>query len=163
MIVRSPRIHVKYSILSYLGLNKYVIMRDSMLIIHFIGLAMGLGTSFGYLFLGMHAAKLPPEERGKFMINTFVLTRMGHIGLTLLVISGGALMTPYWKTLGDMPLMIAKLFLVLVLAALIGISSSQARKVKAGDMERLKRLPVIGRFSLLTALAIVVLAVLVFH
>ena len=62
------------------------------MIFHFIGLVMGLGTSFGFMFLGMAAAKLPEEERPKFMVNALGLSRMGHIGLTLLVISGLFLM-----------------------------------------------------------------------
>ena len=37
-------------------------MRETMLVIHFLGLAMGLGTSFGYMFLGMAASKMPKEE-----------------------------------------------------------------------------------------------------
>jgi hypothetical protein len=34
-------------------------MRDFMLILHFIGLAMGLGTSFANMYLGRAASKLP--------------------------------------------------------------------------------------------------------
>jgi uncharacterized membrane protein len=139
-------------------------MRDAMLIIHFVGLAMGLGTSFGFMFLGIASSKMEPAEAQKFNINSFALSRMGHIGLLLLIISGGYLMTPYWGSLSQMPLLIAKLVLVLVLAALIGIISANARKAKAGDAEKyLNKIRPLGMLALLTALTIVILAVSIFH
>lgn len=138
-------------------------MRDVMLIIHFIGLAMGLGTSFAMMFLGIAASKLEPEERGKFIINTSVVTKMGHIGLVLLFLSGGYLMTPYWSALGSMPTMIAKLVLFVVLGGFIGVMSAKLKKAKAGDMTQLLAVKKMGPFTLLTSLAIVVLAVLTFH
>jgi uncharacterized membrane protein len=139
-------------------------MREAMLIIHFIGLAMGIGTSFAFMFLGIKASSLEKEESVKFSLNTLVLSRMGQIGLTLLVLSGGYLMTPYWKVLGSMPLLIAKLVLVLVLGAVVGIASSKAKKAAAGNTEEeLKKIRPLGMIGLATGLAIVVLAVLVFH
>ena len=68
-------------------------MRETMLIFHFIGLAMGLGTSFAFIFLGKASAKMEESESQKFTLNTLALGRMGHIGLTVLVISGLFLMS----------------------------------------------------------------------
>jgi len=139
-------------------------MRDVMLIVHFIGLAMGLGTSLAFLFLGMASAKMEKSDAQKFMLNAFALTKMGQIGLVLLVVSGGYLMTPYWSTLSSQPMLIAKLVLVVVLAAFIGIISATARKAKKGDTEKhLKRIKPLGKLALLTALVIVVIAVYIFH
>jgi len=139
-------------------------MQDIMLIFHFIGLAMGLGTSLGFMFLGMAGSKMEKEEQLKFMLNTLALGRMGHIGLTLLVISGLVLMTPYWSILPSSPLLIAKLTLVLVLGALIGIISSKGKKAQRGNAEEnLKKIQPLGKMALLTGVAIVVLAVLSFH
>ncbi len=119
-------------------------MREAMLIIHFIGLAMGVGTSFAFLFLGIASSKMEKNEGQKFILNSFALSKMGHTGLALLIISGGYLMTPHWKDLGDMPLLIAKFVLVLVLGALIGIIGSNAKKARKGDAEthlkKIKRL-----------------------
>lgn len=134
-----------------------------MLIIHFIGLAMGLGTSIGFMFLGIASTKMEEAEARKFRVNVLPMSRMGHIGLALLVISGGYLMTPYWGALGSTPLLIAKLALVVVLATLIGLIAVTARKVKAGDAAQYAKIRPLGQASLLTAVAIVVLAVLVFH
>jgi uncharacterized membrane protein len=139
-------------------------MRNAMLILHFIGLAMGLGTSFAFMFLGRASSKMEKSEALKFTLNTFALSKMGHIGLTLLVVSGIFLMTPFWGSLLTWPLLMTKLVLVLVLGALVGIISAAARKAKNGDAEnQLKKIPILGRLSLLTSLAIVIIAVLIFQ
>lgn len=139
-------------------------MHEIMLIFHFLGLAMGLGTSFGFMFLGIASGKMEKEDRMKFQLNAMGLSRMGHIGLTLLVISGIFLMESYWSALPSSPLLIAKLVLVLVLAALIGIITSIGKKARHGDVEaQLKKIQPLGKIALLTGLMIVVLAVYFFH
>ncbi len=140
-------------------------MRDVMLILHFIGLAMGLGTSFAFMFLGIAGSKMEKAESQKFRLNTFALSTMGHIGLTLLIVSGIFLMKPFWSIVDKSPLLIAKLLLVVLLAALVGIISATARRAKKGDNteNNLKKIEPLGKLSMLTALAIVVLAVLFFH
>lgn len=139
-------------------------MRDAMLIVHFLGLAMGLGTSFAFLFLGIKGSKLDKEEGRKFAMNSSVLGTMGHIGLTMLIISGLYLMTPFWNTLNARPLLIVKLILVLVLTITIILSSIYSNRLKkGGSASNLKKLAVLGKVSLLTAICIVLLAVLSFH
>ena len=135
-----------------------------MLIIHFLGLAMGLGTSFAFLFLGRASSKLEPAERAKFMFTASSVSTMGNIGLGLLFISGGYLMTPYWKTLGDNPMLIAKLSLFVILGALIGMMSARMRRAKANqDAAALGGVAKMGPITLLVTLTIVVLAVYIFH
>ncbi|MCB0775613.1 MAG: hypothetical protein KDB99_04725 [Chitinophagaceae bacterium] len=139
-------------------------MREVMLIIHFIGLAMGLGTSIGFIFLGAAASKMEKADQQKFMVNSFALSNMGKTGLVLLVLSGGYLMTPYWSSLTSMPLLMIKLGLVLLLIVLIIILTSLMSKVKKGEAEKYApKIPIVGRISLLTVLAIVILAVYNFH
>lgn len=139
-------------------------MREVMLIVHFIGLAMGLGTGIGFIFLGAAASKLEKSEQPKFMMTAFSLSGMGQIGVVLLVISGGYLMSPYWKVLTETPLLMVKLSLVVLLIILIITNSIFISKVRKGEAAKyLPKIPVIGRLTLLTALAIVALAVYVFH
>jgi uncharacterized membrane protein len=139
-------------------------MREFMLIFHLLGLTMGVGTSIAFMFLGIAGARLEGQERMKFTLNTLALSRMGHIGLTVLVITGLYLMTPYWKTLADRPLLIAKLTLVLVLLVTISIIGVYSRKARKGEPEsNLKKIALLGRISLLCGLAIITLAVLVFR
>lgn len=139
-------------------------MYDIMLIFHFIGLAMGLGTSFGFMFLGIASSKMEKDDRIKFQLKSMVLSRMGHIGITLLIVSGVALMKPYWSILPSSPVLIAKLVMVLVLIALIGIITSIGNKARQGDTEvQLSRIEPLGKIALLTGITIVVLAVYFFH
>ena len=139
-------------------------MYTTMLTLHFLGLAMGVGTSFGFMFLGMASGKMEKEERIKFQVNVLALSRMGHIGITLLIISGLYLMTPYWGILSSSPALIAKLVLVLVLAALIGIISSIGKKARQGDAEtQFKKIEPLGKIALLTGVVIVILAVYIFQ
>jgi hypothetical protein len=62
-------------------------MYDVLLMLHFIGLAMGVGTSFAMLTLGSTARRLPPEERGVFFGRIGGLAKNGSIGFALLVAS----------------------------------------------------------------------------
>ncbi len=138
-------------------------MRDAMLIIHFLGLAMGVGTSFGMMILGMAASKMEKEEGINFSIKSFALSKMGHIGLVLLVVSGGALMTPYWSVLGDSPFLITKLVLVLVLAAMIGMISGKAKRINPENAELvLAKIRPLALIAMSCSIAIVILAVLYF-
>ena len=139
-------------------------MRELMLIIHFIGLAMALGAGFANLFLGTVASKLQPAERGSFMSKTMILGRMGQIGLGLLLLSGFYLITPYWKVLGEMPLLIAKLSLVAIILILVTSFIIVARKAKKqNNPAMLAKMRPLGILNFLIAIAVVILAVLVFH
>lgn len=139
-------------------------MRETMLVLHFIGLTMGLGTSFAHLFLGIASSRMQPEEATKFRVKTLALTRMGHIGLTLLLVSGLYLITPYWKVLPSMPLLIAKLVLVSLLIALIVIISIKAKKAIKGDTAvEMKKIEPLGKLTFIIGLSIVILAVLIFR
>ena len=135
-----------------------------MLITHFVGLAMGLGTGFANMFLGIASAKMEANEAKKFRLHTLALSRMGHIGLVLLVLSGIFLMTPYWSILPSSPLLIAKLALVVVLATVVALIGSAGAKAKAGDTDvQFKKIQPLGKITLVVSLLIVILAAAVFH
>lgn len=139
-------------------------MRDVMLILHFLGLTMSLGTGFANLFLGIAASKLEPAERGKFMANTMILMRMGHTGLGLLLLSGFYLITPFWKDLADMPFLIAKLVLVGLLLILVSTITVIVRKaLREGNPAKLAKLKPFGMLNFFVGITIVVMAVLSFH
>lgn len=139
-------------------------MRETMLIFHFIGLTMGLGTGFAHAFLGIATSKMTADEATKFRLHSLVLSKMGHIGIALLVVSGLYLITPYWKILSSTPLLILKLALVIILILLITLINIAAGKAKSGDAERqLKKMAQLGKMTLLVGIVIVILAVNIFH
>jgi len=139
-------------------------MRELMLVIHFIGLAMALGAGFANLFLGTVASKLEPAERGSFMSKIMILGRMGQIGLGLLVLSGLLLATPYWKVLGEMPFLIAKLSLVAILLILVSTVLILLSKAKKQNNPALfAKIKPLGILNFLIGISIVILAVLAFR
>jgi uncharacterized membrane protein len=140
-------------------------MREVMLILHFIGLAMGLGTSFAHAFLGSVTAKMSADEANRFRVHSLVLGKMGFVGIILLLVSGFYLITPYWKILPHTPLLILKLVLVVILISLITvINILSAKAKKASDPEvQFKKIEPFGKMTMLVALIIVIVAVYIFH
>lgn len=144
--------------------SNYLYVRDTMLIIHFIGLAMGLGTSFTHIFLSKALLKLSPDEKIKFSRQTKDLSVMGAIGTILLLISGIYLIIPYWPALKHMHLLIAKLILFLFLVILIlFINLNAKRNLNKGIEESSKGIKVMGKMTFLLGVIIVILAVMIFH
>ena len=139
-------------------------MRETMLVLHFIGLTMGMGTGFAHAFLGIATSKMSAEEATKFRMHTLVLGKMGHTGIGLLVLSGLYLITPYWKILPSSPLLILKLSLVVILLVILTLISSTAKKAQKGDAEvHLKKIQQLGKITLPLSIIIVILAIYVFH
>ena len=139
-------------------------MREVMLILHFIGLAMGLGTSFAHAFLGIATSKMSSEEATKFRLHSLALSRMGHIGIALLIMSGLYLIIPYWTILPSSPLLVLKLVLVVILVVLISLINLSTKKARKGDAEvQLKKMEQLGKMTLMLSLIIVILAVYIFH
>jgi uncharacterized membrane protein len=142
-------------------------MHDLLLITHFIGLALGVGTGFANLNLGLSTRDMEMPARVQFMLRTLSLAKNGSYGLLLLIVSGLGLMfergVPATFAWGG-GMFHAKLTLVLVLIGLLGYMQVTIKRVKqAGGGPLMAKLPTIGRFMLLTSVSIVVFAVLAFH
>jgi uncharacterized membrane protein len=141
-------------------------MHTLLLIIHFIGLALGLGTGFALFTLGLAAKDMAPADRGAFMRRAMVLGKNGSIGLLLLILSGvwlvfsqGAAEVLAWG--GGM--FHVKLTLVVILMGTFGYMQMLIRQAKGSDgAAAMARLPLVGRIMLLLNIAIVVTAVLAF-
>jgi uncharacterized membrane protein len=73
-------------------------------------------------------------------------------------------MSGYWAALTSTPLLMAKLALVVILAALIGMISARSRRAIATNSDAdLKKIEPLGKITLPIGIAIIILAVLVFH
>jgi len=149
-------------------------MYDFVLALHFVGLALGLGTGFAMLVLGRAAAGLDPPERGKFMMRASVLSKNGAIGLLLLVTTGPWLLFGKWPGMGFIRTgprtFHVKLVLVVISLVLFGVIQVTAKKARvaaaAGSPEAGLLMAKIGKLStgmLLLVLTIVVMATLSFH
>jgi hypothetical protein len=139
-------------------------MRPTMLFLHFIGLALGTGSGFASLFLGISNKNLPKEELKPFMLKLRALGYMGLSGLILLVLSGGYLASPYWSNIGSMPFFIVKLSLVLALLILVVMMDVKWRKaIRNHGGPDLQAIPKLGRLAFPISLLIILFAVLQFR
>lgn len=139
-------------------------MREAMLILHFIGLAMGVGGSFSLLILRLSTSKMEPKEALKLKLNSFALSKLVHTGLLLLVVSGVYLIMPYWQDISSMPVLITKLILVILLISIAFIIRSKVKKAKQGDAKtELPKVALLGKIALALGITIIILAVFVFR
>ena len=137
-----------------------------LLFLHFIGLALGVGTSFAMLTLGASVKDLPPEERGKFMLRAGALRKNGSAGLGLLILSGLAMFLlrgpPAVMAWGG-PAFHVKLTLVVLLIGFFGYMQTVMKKVHAaGGGPLMAKLPKLGAIMLVLNIAIVLSAVIAF-
>lgn len=138
----------------------------SLLFLHFIGLALGLGTSFAMLTLGAAARELSPEERGKFMLRVGALRKNGSAGLGLLILSGLAMFIlrgPLEMLRFGGGALHVKLTLVVILIGFFGYMQVVMKKVReAGGGPLMAKLPKLGAIMLALSVAIVLCAVIAF-
>lgn len=142
-------------------------MYTALLFLHFVGLALGVGTGFAQMALGMASRDLPPAERTAFMLRSAAIGKNGSVGLTLLLLTGVGMMlvrgvseTFQWGG-GAFH---AKLGLVVILFGVFGAMQSMLKRARQqGGGPAMAKLPAIGRVMLLLSLLIVLAAVLAFH
>ncbi len=138
----------------------------ALLMLHFVGLAMGVGTGFAGLRLGMATKDMDPAERGKFMMRASAIGKNGSIGLGLLLLTGigMALMRGIPQTLAwGGPALHAKLTLVVIAIGIFGYMQVVQKKVRlAGGGPLMAKLPKLAAAMLLTGLSIIVCAVIAF-
>jgi uncharacterized membrane protein len=138
----------------------------SLLFLHFIGLALGVGTSFAMLTLGAATKDLPADERTKFMLRAGALRKNGSMGLGLLILSGLALFVlrgPAAVMAWGGPALHVKLTLVVILIGFFGYTQVVLKKVRlAGGGPNMEKLPKLGAIMLLLSVGIVLSAVVAF-
>jgi len=140
-------------------------MYDFLLILHFFGLALGVGGGLASFTLGLASKDMAPEERGKFLQRAAILRKNGSYGLLLLIASGlGFVVERGFSnlTFRGGGFFHAKLTLVVVMAGLLGYMQSQFKKAQ-GNPALMGRLLLLSRIMLVTGLTVIVLAVLAFH
>ena len=138
-----------------------------LLMIHFIGLALGVGASFALFTLRKASASLEPAERSKFMLRAAVVSKNGSYGLLLLLLSGLAMFFlggPRAVMAAGGPAFHAKLTLVVVLCGVVGYSQALGKRARlAGGGPLMAKLGTLGTVSLALSVAIVVCAVIAFQ
>jgi hypothetical protein len=142
-------------------------MYSILLFFHFIGLALGVGTGFASLVLGIATKDLAPPDRAAFMLRASAIGKNGSIGLLLLILTGVSMMlmrgVPETFAWGGGAFH-AKLGLVVVFCGLYGyLQSLVARARKEGGGPTMAKIPRVSGPLLLIGVAIVACAVVAFH
>jgi len=138
-----------------------------LLMLHFVGLAIGVGASFALFTLRRASASLPEAERVSFMLRALSVSKNGSYGLLLLLVSGLAMFFmrgPSTVMAMGGPALHAKLTLVVILCGVVGYSQALGKRARtAGGGPALGKLPAVGNAILALGVAIVIAAVLAFQ
>lgn len=138
-------------------------MHETLLILHFLGLAMGLTVPFSNIVMAGLIAQAQPNERpilGRF---PFAVAKVGNIGLALLWITGPTLLFTKYGGFAGVPWQFhAKLAAVVVLTLGVGFIHMNKRKALAGDAAAMARIQNTAKLTMLSALTAMVFAVLTF-
>ena len=138
-------------------------LNQVLLILHFLGLAMGLAVSFSGMVMQGLIDKAAPADKAVLARFPPAMSRVGDIGLVLLWATGLTLVFTKWGGFGVMPWTFhVKLTAVVILTALIGYIHSLMRKARNGDAAAAAQIKSVGRVAFLFALTAVVFAVLTF-
>jgi hypothetical protein len=134
-----------------------------LLILHFLGLGMGLSVGFSSMVMGALMGKSTPADQAVLARFPPAMSRVGDIGLATLWITGLTLLFSKWGGFGVMPWTFhVKLTAVVILTALIGYIHTLMRKARNGDAAAMKQIPLVGRVAFLMAVTAVVFAVATF-
>lgn len=139
-------------------------MYTLLLFVHFIGLAMGVGTGFAILRIARSNRHLPPPEMGALMQKISALRLNGYVGFALLIASGLAMvgMRPYLASVGGGAFR-AKMTLVVLMVVNIGVMHSVMGKAKRAGGPPPKLLMKLGNLNFAMGVVTVLLAVVAFH
>ena len=138
-------------------------LNEILLILHFVGLAMGLAVPFANMVLQGVAANASPPEKTVLARVPPAMSRVGDIGLTLLLVTGVTMVFTKYGGFAVMPWQFqVKMAAVVLLVALVGYIHMLMGKARKGDAAAVARIPAVGRITFLLALIAVVFAVLTF-
>jgi protoporphyrinogen IX oxidase len=131
--------------------------------IHLVALAMGGVATFGIPVAGSKMATATAETRPLLFAIVEGLSRIGRIGLGLLIITGPLLVwLKYGGISGFTFWFWVKMVLVVILLGIVIFAGINGKRAQSGDMAAAKRSPQIGMAGMITFLLVVAAAVLAF-
>lgn len=131
--------------------------------LHLVSLAVGGAASFGIPVVGGLMPTVAPEVRPTLFKVIKGLSTVGRGGLAGLIVTGPLLV---WLKFGGVSGFTgwfwAKMVFVVILIGLIAWAGVNARRAEGGDMDAVKRAPMIGGLATLVLLAVIFTAVFEF-
>jgi uncharacterized membrane protein len=136
---------------------------EVVLILHFLGLAMGFSVSIGNIVVVNLMAKAAPGERAVLARFPPAISKVGHAGLGLLWATGLTMLYTRWNGLAGMPWQFhVKLTAVILLTLTVAYLTRLEKQVRRGDTAAAARIQTFGKVASASALVAVIFAVLTF-
>ena len=137
---------------------------DFLFWLHLASIALGGAAVFGIPVVGAMISSAKQEDRGTLLQVAIRLSRVGHVALACLLITGPAALWASGLYLSGLPHWFwAKMLLVASLIPLVIFASRNTKRVAHGDQAAAARAPKIGLSILVVYLSVLAMAVLSFH
>lgn len=135
----------------------------SVLVLHFLGLAMGTSVSFGNIVMLGLIAKAAPGEKAVLARFPPAISKVGRVGLTLLWATGLTMIYTRWNGFSGMPWQFhVKLTAVVLLTIVVVYIGRLEAQIQRGDTAAAAKLPTFGKLASICALTAVIFAVFAF-
>jgi len=136
---------------------------QALLVLHFVGLGMGLSVTFGNIVaLGLITSAAGPE---KAVLARYppAISKVGRLGLGILWVTGATMAYTKWSGIWSMPWTFdVKLTAVIVLTLCVVYITRLEARIRQGDQAAAAQIQTIGKVTSLCAVTAIIFAVLTF-
>ena len=138
-------------------------LNQTLLVLHFIGLGLGLSVSFSNMVMQRVMLAGAPADRPILARFPPAMSVLGRIGLTLLWVTGAVMLYTKWGGLGVLPWQFhAKLTAVVLLTITVTYIHALERQIQRGNTAAAAKIAAFGKIAFGFAIVAVVFAVLTF-
>jgi len=135
----------------------------TLMVVHFLGLAVGLSTGFANMVMAGLIAKAAPQEKAVLGRIPPAMARVGAIGLAMLWASGIAIVLTRYGTFAILPRpFIIKLTAVVLLTLIVGYIHVLMPRAQRGDAAAMARIQLLGKITGPLAIIAIIFAVITF-
>ena len=135
----------------------------TLMVVHFLGLALGLSTGFANMVMAGLIAKAAPQEKAVLGRFPPAMARVGAIGLAMLWASGIAIVLTRYGTFAILPRpFIVKLTAVVLLTLIVGYIHVLMPRAQRGDVAAMARIQLLGKITGPLAIIAIIFAVITF-
>jgi hypothetical protein len=136
---------------------------QTLMVIHFLGLAMGLSTGFANMVMAGLVAKAAPNEKAVLSRFPPAMSRIGAVGLAMLWGSGLAIVYTRYGTFSILPRpFIVKLAAVVLLTLAVIYIHVLMPRAQRGDAAAMARIQTFGKLTGPLAIIAIIFAVITF-
>ena len=134
-----------------------------LVIVHFVGLAMGLGSGFAQMIMAGLMTQASTQDKAVLARLPPKMGQVGVIGLALLWITGLSIVWLRYGTFSILPrTFIYKLVAVVLLTLSVAMIQVLQRRAGAGDTAAMARMQTLGRLTGPLSLIAIIFAVITF-